>query len=442
MRRCRYPILLLILFFALFPRPGAGQESWLDGERGGWNAPGMAIPTAPATFAAESAYCNDLVRPPETAEDAALADKGWRLYSAYRRGWGITLIGGFVDFDAMCRPVPYQLFVFVDGVFAGTLAPAPMGPRTDGALSDAGINAADRLFATYDRYAPTDALCCPSGDAGVMFTVARTATGPVVVPVGEGFAAIAATPVAGTPAAAETTAVCVSPGTGGEGLVVIAWTDEEIAAHEADGGPVGFPHPETGTCTDPAGLPVVPDFLGGFSWVCSQTAAGLWYGPQWTADIYGAVTDLPPHPARGGCPEPRDEAIPPPPVDELAAATAVYLSQLASGDLQTLYAWLHPDAQAAIPEAVVVGWHASEWIPLGAEPIVVSSVELGPWTWGVTGTTYPDAAAIAYEQTFADGTVAGGITYLVQDDNGVWRGFFGHDVAFVDAQIARFAPRG
>ena len=67
----------------------------------------------------------------------------------------------------MCRPVNLQQFVFVGGVFAGTLAPAPMVPRSDGALTDAGISAADRLFAFFDRYGPDDPLCCPSEETAV-----------------------------------------------------------------------------------------------------------------------------------------------------------------------------------------------------------------------------------------------------------------------------------
>ncbi len=39
----------------------------------------------------------------------------------------------------MCRPVLFQQFVFADGAFAGTLAPAATLPRTDGALTDAAI---------------------------------------------------------------------------------------------------------------------------------------------------------------------------------------------------------------------------------------------------------------------------------------------------------------
>lgn len=240
------------------------------------------------------------------------------------------------------------------------------------------------------------------------------------------------------PAAAAMYPVCV--GLGGDGLSLVDWTAAEIAAQEERTGPVVRAHPETGTCRDPAGLPVLPNAVSAFSWVCSRTFAGLWYGPAWSADIYRSADAVPPDPATGGCPLPRDPTIPLPPESELAAATAVYLSQLeAAGELETLYAWLHPDAQAVVPMPAVVGWYAAEWLPRGPGPIIVTSVAFGDWTWGVTGTTYPRVAEVAFEQPFADGSVVTDIVRLVQDDRGAWRWFFGRDRAFVEEQIDRYA---
>ena len=440
MRRCRPVIALLVFLLALLPRPGEAQDSWLDGGQDAWNTAGMAIPAAGSPTVGGSEQCQSRVRPVETAEDAAVAEQGWRLYSSYQRGWGITLVGGFLGFDAMCRPVPYQQFVFVDGVFAGTLAPQPMYPRLDGALTETGISAADRVYAVYARYAPDDPLCCPSGETLLTFTVERTPAGPVVIPDLE---LNSATPSAleSTVAPADSTTYAVCVGLGGDALSLVYWTAEEIAAQEARTGPVIRAHPETGGCTDPAGLPLLGEraSVGNFAWLCSRTFNGDWHGPHWVADIYRAETDVPPDPAIGGCPLPRDQSIPPPPESQQAAATAVYLSQLeATGDLDTLYEWLHPDAQAVVPKEAVVGWYDAEWLPRGPELISVTSVELGEWTWGVTGTTYPNAATIAYEQPLADGSLVSDVVRLVQDDQGVWRWFFGRDRAFVDEQIARF----
>ncbi len=85
-RRCAIPLLLALLV-ALVPRPGGAQSSWLDGGQGDWNAPGMAIPAAPASAAELSPPCARLVRPAETAEDAAVTARGWRLVGAYQPRW-------------------------------------------------------------------------------------------------------------------------------------------------------------------------------------------------------------------------------------------------------------------------------------------------------------------------------------------------------------------
>jgi hypothetical protein len=80
----------------------------------------------------------------------------------------------------MCRSRPYQVFVFVGGVFAGTLSPQPMDSRSDGALSRVTLESKHRLSAEYLRYAPGDALCCPSHTTNVEFEVAENP--PVVRP--------------------------------------------------------------------------------------------------------------------------------------------------------------------------------------------------------------------------------------------------------------------
>lgn len=72
----------------------------------------------------------------------------------------------------MCRPRQYQAFVFVRGLFVGTLSPQLMDSRTDGALSEVSLQSATLLTAQYLRYATTDALCCPSRTTSVIFEIA------------------------------------------------------------------------------------------------------------------------------------------------------------------------------------------------------------------------------------------------------------------------------
>ena len=155
-------------------------ESWLDRPTGSWNMPGMAIPKAPDFEDYSNMNCGQHERPAETAQDQALVDAGWHLFTAYQQGWGVTLVSGLSGYDGMCRPIGYQDFVFVDGEFAGTLAPEPMASRTDGASDGAHLWGADTISAQYRRYTPDDALCCPSGSTYVEFTITRGADGPVV----------------------------------------------------------------------------------------------------------------------------------------------------------------------------------------------------------------------------------------------------------------------
>jgi hypothetical protein len=168
----------------IVPWATAAQEaSWLDGDLASWNTPGMAIPTAPKPNAALDPRCTERERPAETDEDKALVAKGWRLFSSYQSGWGVTLIAALSDYDGMCRPFGYQFFVFVDGAFAGTIAPEPMNSRFDGAADDVNLWYKDQLGAEFRRYAPDDPLCCPSSSTSVQYTIEQTADGPVLNPV-------------------------------------------------------------------------------------------------------------------------------------------------------------------------------------------------------------------------------------------------------------------
>jgi hypothetical protein len=126
--------------------------------------------------------------------------------------------------------------------------------------------------------------------------------------------------------------------------------------------------------------------------------------------------------------------------DAQAASIAAYeLSVMESqGDFNGLYDRIHPDAHAVVPRAAAVGWFEEDFAPRGPGVSVITGVEFGPWTWAVTGKTYPNTATVSFRQPFADGSTVEDVVRLVQDDRGEWRWFFGRDRAFVEAQIARF----
>jgi heat shock protein HslJ len=167
-----------------WPTTGRGQErvaTWLDETRpASWNTPGLTIPAAPNMEPVEP-RCREMARPPQLEEDTRLRAQNWDLVGAFEGGWEMLAIGGTAGYDGMCRPRQYQHFVFVHGLFAGTLAPQPMESRTDGALSRVFLQGKNRLTAEYLRYASTDPLCCPSKTTSVVFEVAGDR--PVVIPV-------------------------------------------------------------------------------------------------------------------------------------------------------------------------------------------------------------------------------------------------------------------
>jgi hypothetical protein len=164
--------------------PGGSAGSWLDRPLSGWNSAGMAIPQAPAANASgNDSFCAGQQRPPETASDVQLASAGWRLFGVYEGGWGVQVVGAQSDEDGMCRPTGYQYFVFVNGTFAGTIAPVPMDSRTDGAGGRPFISGAGtQLTANFTRYTATDPLCCPSSSTEVTYHIDTSGGSPVLVP--------------------------------------------------------------------------------------------------------------------------------------------------------------------------------------------------------------------------------------------------------------------
>jgi hypothetical protein len=178
-------LLLVTAGLELWPERVFAEGNWLDEPLASWNVQGMSIPNAAPRDGTVpiDPRCVRLHRPPETAEDTAVAAAGWTLYRAYQSGWGIRLVSGLTDHDGMCRPVNYQEFVFVHGIFAGTISPLPMNSRTDGAEIQTRLGeAGESISVTFARYAMTDPLCCPSQLTSVEYQITWDSGAPVVVP--------------------------------------------------------------------------------------------------------------------------------------------------------------------------------------------------------------------------------------------------------------------
>lgn len=158
---------------------------WLDAETvENWNVAGGELPTAPAQEYDNFEYCERAIRAPQVSEDEAVAAAGWELYGPVQLYGETTIITGMANADGMCRPLEHQAFVFVDGEFAGTLSPTTMNSRTDGNLFAIDLILSNYMRGAYQRYEPEDALCCPSGENFLFFTIEEQEGVPVVVPEG------------------------------------------------------------------------------------------------------------------------------------------------------------------------------------------------------------------------------------------------------------------
>ncbi|PZV07745.1 MAG: hypothetical protein DCF32_06580 [Leptolyngbya sp.] len=172
---------------AMLLAPGAIAQSdpsgvWLDSDTN-WNSPNAALPPAPVVEGGGNLpNCLDSVRPAALYEDALVEAAGWTLTGAAQIFGDTTVVTGMANADGMCRPLAYQVFVFTDGTFSGTLSPIPMDARTDGSLITADLYREGYLSASFNRYAPEDALCCASRSSVLFYQVERLNDAPVVVP--------------------------------------------------------------------------------------------------------------------------------------------------------------------------------------------------------------------------------------------------------------------
>ncbi|HEY7034945.1 MAG TPA: neutral zinc metallopeptidase [Thermomicrobiales bacterium] len=126
-----------------------------------------------------------------------------------------------------------------------------------------------------------------------------------------------------------------------------------------------------------------------------------------------------------------------------AAAAAQQIFQLAADrNFNAMYDLIHPDAHAVVPRAAAVGAFQAAYTQVQAGRAQVLGVTLGPWTWGVTGKNYDRAAEVAFAQPYTDqnGKDAwlSDTMYLVQDDQGAWRWFFGSSPEFVAQAIQQY----
>jgi hypothetical protein len=184
---------LLIVAAALFAagtlaQAGAADGTgWLDRPLTNWNRPGAALPRAPQGPSAAEVLkrCPPVGPQPSSAAARQLSAAGWLPFFPLDREivqGDVEILAGMADADGMCRPMGYQLFVFVGGAFAGTLSPQPMDSRADQSSGPLRVLEDGVVQADFSRFTSSDALCCPSAHVAVRYKIDRQQTPPLLVP--------------------------------------------------------------------------------------------------------------------------------------------------------------------------------------------------------------------------------------------------------------------
>jgi heat shock protein HslJ len=159
------------------------QSDWLDMKPlPSWNERKRAILQTKKISSAELKRCAVVVRQPTLPQDKLLTNMGWTLTGAAHIFGNTTVVTAAEAFDPMCRPLKFDTYVFVGNLIAGALSPGQMDSRTDGSLVNVQLTGEKNLTAEYERYRPTDALCCPSKTEAVTFVIKPDGANFLLVP--------------------------------------------------------------------------------------------------------------------------------------------------------------------------------------------------------------------------------------------------------------------
>mgnify|MGYP003575468149 CR=1 FL=1 len=161
--------------------------AWLDRPLAAWNQPGATVP-ASRTAADSEATLERRCGAPKSASPGSVGGVRKARWVPYLHtdqaiaSNDIEVIGGMTGATAGCEPLYFNLFVFVGGVFAGTVSPAMMAPSRDSAAGAVRITGPDALTVEFARFMPGDAECCPSSRVRVSYRIDRSGAGPALVP--------------------------------------------------------------------------------------------------------------------------------------------------------------------------------------------------------------------------------------------------------------------
>jgi len=146
----------------------------------------ISVPSSPLTVDAHLALEKRCGTPKDASPEsiAALRRGRWvpflHLDQAIARS-GIEVVGGMTAASPGCAPESFNLFVFVNGSFAGTVSATEMKPSRDRAAGAVRITGADTFTVEFARYMPGDAECCPSSRERVSYRIDTSGAGPALV---------------------------------------------------------------------------------------------------------------------------------------------------------------------------------------------------------------------------------------------------------------------
>jgi hypothetical protein len=177
----------VLLASTALARQSAEKTSWLDRPLTNWNQADRLPAAASAAGEDPDALrtrCG--ITRGESAAHRALEESGWMPYHHLDRELtrgDVEILAGMTTADEACQPTHFQIFVFVQGRFAGTLSPQPMTAGRDGFAGAVRIIEADTISSEFARFRQGDASCCPTSRMTVRFRIDRAGGQALVVPV-------------------------------------------------------------------------------------------------------------------------------------------------------------------------------------------------------------------------------------------------------------------
>lgn len=174
--------LTLTLVFSL-AIPALGQrQTWLDQTPPkNWNKPGANIPKTKSDTIYEN--CQNAILSPRNTAERLITQAGWKLLNYTKTNGKTTIFLAISGTDIKCRLAESQIFVFHNGIFAGTGSPTTIIYRQDGAFRDFKLLTEKTFIVKFDRYKDSDGACCPSASTIVDFKIDTASGRPLVVPV-------------------------------------------------------------------------------------------------------------------------------------------------------------------------------------------------------------------------------------------------------------------